>query len=89
MRFRVRRGPGNNVVLDQRITLSGNRPFGPGNPDGNSVRFANLDSDAEPEILVDLYTGGAHCCLISFIYDYNGTSYNRIGRRLGPTPATC
>jgi hypothetical protein len=80
MRFRVRRGPGNNVVLDQRITLSGNQPFGPGNPNGDSVRFANLDSDAEQEILVDLFTGGAHCCLIGFIYDYNGTSYNRTGR---------
>jgi hypothetical protein len=80
MRFRVDRGGGNNVVLDQTISLSGNRPFGPGNPDGNSVRFANLDSDAEPEIIVDLFTGGAHCCLISFIYDYNGASYNRIGR---------
>lgn len=80
MRFRVRRGPGNNVVLDQQITLSGGRTFGPGNPNGDSVRFANLDSDAEPEILVDLFTGGAHCCLIGFIYDYNGTSYNRTGR---------
>jgi hypothetical protein len=78
MRFRVDRGGGNNVVLDQIITLSGNRPFGPGNPDGNSARFANLDSDAEPEILVDLFTGGAHCCLVTFIYDYNGTSYSHI-----------
>jgi hypothetical protein len=32
---------------------------------------------------VDLFTGGAHCCLISFIYDFNGTSYNRIGRDWG------
>ena len=81
MRFRVRRGPGNNnTVLDQQITLSGNQPFGPGDPNGKSVRFANLDSDAEPEILVDLFTGGAHCCLIGFIYDFNGTSYNHISR---------
>lgn len=84
MRFRISRGSGNsNVVLDQRLTLAGNQPFGPGRPDGNSVYFANLDSDAEPEILVDLYTGGAHCCLVSFIYDYNGSSYNRIGRNWG------
>lgn len=81
MRFRVRRGPGNqNTVLDQQITLPSGGTFGPGNPNGKSVHFANLDSDAEPEILVDLYTGGAHCCLVTFIYDYNGTSYNHILR---------
>ncbi|HLM27502.1 MAG TPA: hypothetical protein VK304_11110 [Thermoleophilaceae bacterium] len=84
MRFRIARGSGkSNVVLDQRITLAGNRPFGPGRPGANSVYFANLDSDAEPEILVDLFTGGAHCCLVTFIYDFNGTSYNRIGRNWG------
>lgn len=84
MRFRIRRGPGNNnEVLDQRLTLAGNQPFGPGRPDGKSVYFANLDSDPEPEVLVDLFTGGAHCCLVSFIYDLNGASYNRIGRNWG------
>ena len=31
----------------------------------------DLDGDREPEIIVDTYTGGAHCCTISLIYRYD------------------
>ncbi|ERN40579.1 hypothetical protein KR51_00029060 [Rubidibacter lacunae KORDI 51-2] len=31
----------------------------------------DLNGDGEPEIVVDLYTGGAHCCTYSQIYSYN------------------
>jgi hypothetical protein len=30
----------------------------------------DLDGDTEPEVVVDLYTNGAHCCLYSLIYRY-------------------
>jgi hypothetical protein len=35
-------------------------------------RFAlqSFDADAEPEVLLDLYTGGAHCCTYSLLYRY-------------------
>lgn len=30
----------------------------------------DLDGDREPEVLVDFYTGGAHCCTYSVIYQF-------------------
>ncbi|NEP19623.1 MAG: hypothetical protein F6J97_22485 [Leptolyngbya sp. SIO4C1] len=30
----------------------------------------DLDSDREPEVIVDIYSGGAHCCTTSLIYRY-------------------
>jgi len=34
------------------------------------VTVRDIDGDSEPEVLVDLFTGGAHCCLYSYIYRY-------------------
>jgi hypothetical protein len=48
---------------------------------GKSLQIADLDGDGEPEVLLDIYTGGAHCCTYSWIYRFTGTSYTG-------TPAT-
>jgi hypothetical protein len=34
------------------------------------LRVRDLDGDGEPEVVADLYTNGAHCCLYSLIYRY-------------------
>jgi hypothetical protein len=39
-----------------------------------SIAIRNLGGDAELEVLVDLYSGGAHCCLISLIYGFQPSS---------------
>jgi hypothetical protein len=39
------------------------------------LQVADLDGDGEPEILVDIYTGGAHCCALTEILRFNGTTY--------------
>ena len=36
-----------------------------------AVRVLDLDADGGPEVLVDLYTGGAHCCSYSLIYRFD------------------
>jgi ABC-type amino acid transport substrate-binding protein len=36
----------------------------------DSVRLRDLDGDRDPEVIVDLFTGGAHCCLASTIYSF-------------------
>ncbi len=52
-----------------------------------AVRFRDLDEQGEPEVLLTIFTGGANCCIRSFLYDYRDTteSYRRIvmdwGRR--------
>jgi len=35
------------------------------------LQVKDLDGDNEPEVLLDLYSGGAHCCFSSVIYDYD------------------
>lgn len=31
----------------------------------------DLDGDKEPEVIADMFTGGAHCCRYSLIYEYD------------------
>jgi subtilisin-like proprotein convertase family protein len=33
-----------------------------------------LDADAEPEVLLDVFTGGAHCCTVSHLYRWSARS---------------
>jgi hypothetical protein len=40
----------------------------PGRPGGKSVLVTDLNRDGEQEVVVDLFTGGAHCCFYSLIY---------------------
>ena len=42
---------------------------------GQPLRIADLDGDGEPEVLVDLYTGGAHCCWLTLFLRWDGRSY--------------
>jgi hypothetical protein len=43
--------------------------FAPGNQAGQSVAAADFDRDGAPEVLLDIFSGGAHCCAESRIYD--------------------
>jgi hypothetical protein len=49
----------------------------------NSVIVDDLDGDGEPEVIVDLYTGGAHCCYVSRFYRFNGATYVPADRNFG------
>jgi hypothetical protein len=37
---------------------------------GKSIDVRSLDRDPEPEVVLDLYTGGAHCCWYSEVFRY-------------------
>jgi subtilisin-like proprotein convertase family protein len=39
------------------------------------LTIRDLDGDGEPEVLVDVYTGGAHCCFYTAILRYLGGTY--------------
>jgi hypothetical protein len=43
--------------------------------DKGSLRVVDLDGDGEPEVTVDLYTGGAHCCVVAEILRWTGNAY--------------
>lgn len=49
-------------------------PAGRGEADNPSLQLTDLDANGEPEVLVDLYTGGAHCCRFTQIYGYRATA---------------
>ena len=42
---------------------------------GQPLRIIDLDGDGEPEVLVDLYTGGAHCCWATLFLRWDGHTY--------------
>jgi hypothetical protein len=41
----------------------------------SALQVVDLNSDGEPEVLVDAYSGGAHCCALTEILNFNGTGY--------------
>jgi hypothetical protein len=41
----------------------------------SALAIHDLDGDGEPEILVDTFTGGAHCCSTGVIFWSDGTTY--------------
>jgi hypothetical protein len=48
-------------------------------PKGKSIRLKNVDDDSRPEILVDTFTGGAHCCFQTDVMDYvSAKKYRRV-----------
>lgn len=53
----------------------------------SEVRVRDLDGNREPEVLVNFFTGGAHCCTISRIYRYdpNQRRYRSIDTSWGHT----
>lgn len=44
---------------------------------GSPLTVRDLDADGVPEVLLDLYTGGAHCCSVSLIFRRAGATYVR------------
>jgi hypothetical protein len=71
---------GGQVLYSKPVTApecdSGCAPLdnlgGPGQ--SNSVHVLDLDASGEPEVLVDLYTGGAHCCAIAEVFAYSAAT---------------
>ncbi len=41
---------------------------------GKAVHVVDLAGSGEPEVFVDLYTGGAHCCSITRFFTYDAAS---------------
>ena len=44
-------------------------------PGDSNVKVADLDGDGEPEVLVDTFSGGAHCCVTARLLTWDGTGY--------------
>ena len=78
----------NQVILNEKITDNEyDRPMASFNSSNTKQYFKiqDVDGDKEPEIIVELYTGGAHCCIYSLIYRYNAAQnkYSKINHQWG------
>jgi HYR domain len=67
--FRIQISRRGVPILDAPASPDEYAPAGYG--DRPSVFVRDLDGDREPEVLLDLYSGGAHCCFSSRIYRYD------------------
>jgi hypothetical protein len=54
-----------------------------GGIDRNSITVGDLDGDGEPEVILDGFTGGAHCCVVTAVLRWNGAGYTRSVRDWG------
>ena len=59
------------IERDGQTVLS--RKLGSEVPQAIAVR--DLNASGEPQVILDLYTGGAHCCFSSSIYRFTGSGY--------------
>jgi hypothetical protein len=58
---------------------------GSGGEPVSSLTLADLTGDGDPEVIVDLFTGGAHCCSVSVIYGWDAATnaYRRLDQLWG------
>ena len=72
-------GPGASLAVPlARINCSDCPSAGPSLLGGGSpLTVRGLDGDGEPEVILDTYTGGAHCCSVSLIFRRAGARYVR------------
>jgi hypothetical protein len=47
-------------------------------PGTSNLKVADLDGDAEPEVLVDAFSGGAHCCVSTRVLTFDGSAYRAL-----------
>jgi hypothetical protein len=60
------------TLVDEAVNAGGPAPWTGGR---QAVTVTDLDGDGEPEVIVDAYTGGAHCCTVSRIYRFASGVY--------------
>lgn len=61
-------------LLDRDLARLCELCIGVGDP-RHAVHVRNVDANAEPEVLVDFYTGGAHCCSTTAIFSFARAAY--------------
>jgi hypothetical protein len=59
-------------------------PADQGSKSTQSVTVRDLDADEEPEVLVDLYSGGANCCWFTVSYRYDEAQNKYVKKTLRP-----
>lgn len=74
LRLSIRRGAATAYDRPVSATSCGNACLPDGMGRVPSVTVADLDRDGEPEVLLDLYTGGAHCCSLTQVFSWDAAA---------------
>ena len=72
-----------DVLVTEREIACGRRCAPAGLERSRSVAVRDLDAGG-PEVLVDLYSGGAYCCWLTHVYSPGSTSYSHASKNWGP-----
>jgi hypothetical protein len=76
-----------HLVIERDAAVAYDRPVAPpcpgcstvpgsgGAANSSSVRVADLDRNGEPVVMLDLGSGGAHCCSYTFFFRWSGSGY--------------
>jgi hypothetical protein len=78
--------PALDAAVGEPCAGCGVAPAGAGG--GKSLQIRDVDGDGEPEVLLDLYSGGAHCCTFTWIYRFDGSTYTGTPLAWGDTGYT-
>jgi hypothetical protein len=80
-RIRVRIEREGRGFLEQRVPRRCGRSCGPARAylGEDSIRLRDADADGDPDVIVELYTGGAHCCWYTLVYSFDAPA-NRYRR---------
>lgn len=74
-RLRLQIARSGQVLYDQPVTSRYcSRSCWPGGFRQTSVRLLALEAGAEPDVILALYTGGAHCCGVEQVFSYSSAS---------------
>ena len=71
-------------LADEECNGCSDWPADQGAKGATSITVRDLDADQEPEVLVDLYTGGANCCWFSISWRYDESQNRYIKKLLRP-----
>jgi hypothetical protein len=69
---------------DQECAGCSDWPADQGSNETQSVTVRDLDADGEPEVLIDLYSGGANCCWFSVSYRFDEAQNKYVKKVLRP-----
>ena len=83
--FTLRIYEGEEVAFERQFDC-GRRCSPAGFERKRSITLRDLDGGG-PEALVDLYTGGAYCCWVTFVYRARGETFARSSKNWGPKQA--
>jgi hypothetical protein len=72
-------------VASSDTCREGGCTYAPSGKRDGPLQVRDLNGDGEPEVLVDAYSGGAHCCAVTEILRFTGAAYSTLEAFWGNT----